>query len=120
MGEGQPQDNGALFPMWANSAGPRWRVHRLLAESAICPERVGLIKRGLLQPELWPHIRGPTVMTVLVRKLGALSWGRTDQGTRGAGSGSPPPPPALYQFPPPSSCKQKAAGTWGPEEGGTL
>lgn len=91
MGEGQPQDNGALFPMWANSAGPRWRVHRLLAESAICPERVGLIKRGSLQPELWPHIRGPTVMTVLVRKLGALSWGRTDQGTRGAGSGSPPP-----------------------------
>lgn len=62
-------------------------------------------------------------MTVWVRKLGALSWGRTDQGTRGAGSGQPPPtppPPALYQFPPPSGCKQKAASTWGPEEGGTL
>lgn len=52
-------------------------------------------------------------MTVLVRKLGTLSLGRTNQGIEVPAAGLPPAP-ALYQFPPPSGCKQKAASTWGP------
>lgn len=73
-GGGELQDNGALFSLRAK---PCWTP----LASALAPCGVSilprvserLIKRGLHWRERWLHIRGPTAMTVLVRKLGTLS-----------------------------------------------
>lgn len=91
MGEGQRQDNGALFPLWAKLC---WtplasEFGSLRSQQSALSERGRLIKRGSLQLEHWLHIRGPSVMTVLVRKLGTLSRGRTTQAQRCRLSASP-------------------------------
>lgn len=94
--EGQRQDNGTLFPMCAKL---RWTPLLSVLGSSRSQQSarasVRLIKRGSLQGEHWPHIRGPTVVAVLLRKLGTWSWGRTNQGTE---------VPAALPSPTPSSC----------------
>lgn len=74
---------GPCFLCGQHSAGPDWQV-RLAPCGVSNPPRTSerLIKRGSLQREHWLHIRGPSVMTVLVRKLGTLSRGRTAQAQR--------------------------------------
>lgn len=59
----------------------------------------------------WLHIRG-RADECFGQEAGDIVTGRTDQGAEVPAAGLPAAP-ALYQFPPPSGCKQKAAGTWG-------